>query len=150
MRKSWKYGNIVTGKFLIKITCGVWKYCKFNVRWIYLHIFLSNFACLPSSIWNSLKKSLFSKQNPFLQKRTSPHMKVAIADWVALQIYLKTWLPFLQGRQLLCFYAALTHRRISLRLWKFEIRGKIAENHIIGREKYWKKNEALWMLAKLL
>ena len=36
-------------------------------------------------------------------------------------------------------YAALTPRRISLLIWKFEIRGKIAENDMIGQEKYWKK-----------
>ena len=35
--------------------------------------------------------------------------------------------------------AALTTRRISLQIWKFETRGKIAENDMIGWEKYWKK-----------
>ncbi len=36
-------------------------------------------------------------------------------------------------------YATLTQWRISLRIWKFEIRGKFAENDMIGLEKYWKK-----------
>ena len=41
----------------------------------------------------------------------------------------------------LCFsnYAALTSGWISLQIQKFEIRGKIAENDMIGWEKYWKK-----------
>ena len=36
-------------------------------------------------------------------------------------------------------YAALTPRQISLEIWKFEIRGKIAENDMIGKEKCWNK-----------
>ena len=47
------------------------------------------------------------------------------------------------------FNAALTLWRISLRIWKFEIRGKFVENDKIVLEKYW-KSEALWMLAKFL
>jgi hypothetical protein len=43
-------------------------------------------------------------------------------------------------------HAALTQWRISLRMWKFEIRGKFAENDTIGLEKYWK----IWGFTKWL
>ena len=96
-------------------------------------------------VTDSILGRTIPKAIPFCLHKNGRARKIQQVGLVSVSyIYVAVIIP-----QLECCIASLILWRISLRIWKFEIRGKFTENDTTGLEKYW-KNEALWMFAKFL